>query len=116
MKFSDTHKHYFWGAVVGAVGVLMVAFSWDFVLSPATAERLAKAQAEAAVAQALAPFCVQRFQSDKDAPAKLAELKKQDQYQQAAFLEKGGWATPPGSSVPHSGAAKVCAEMLTKSP
>lgn len=114
MKFSDETKHYALGAVGGAVALAMVAYSWHWVLTPAAADRLAKTRAETAVAQALAPFCVDKFRSQKDAPVKLAELKKQDQYQQAAFIEKGGWATTPDSTAPNSGAAKVCAEILTK--
>ena len=114
MQFSDSTKHYFWGVVGGAVGLLMVTYSWKLMLTPAEAERLGKARADAAVAQALAPFCVERFQHERDASAKLVELKKLDQYQQATFVEKGGWATLPGSTVPNSGAAKVCAEILLK--
>jgi len=114
IKFSDATKHYFLGAVGGAVVLAMVTSSWDLMLTPAAAERLAKTRADAAVAQALAPFCVERFRSQNDASAKLAELKKLDEYQQAAFIEKGNWATTPGSSAPNSGAAKACAEMLMK--
>ena len=114
IKFSDTTKHYFLGAVGGAVALAMVTSSWDLMLTPAAAEKLAKTRAATAVAQALAPFCVERFQSQKDASAKLAVLKKQDEYQQADFIEKGGWASIPGSSVPNPDAAKVCAEVLTK--
>lgn len=114
MQISDAHKHYFWGAVVGAVGVLMVTYSWKFMLTPGEAERLGKTRAEAAVAQALAPFCVDKFEHEKNAAAKLVELKKLDQYQQAAYIEKGGWATLPGSTTPNSGAAKTCAEILAK--
>ena len=114
IKFSDATKHYAIGAAGGAIALAMVTSSWDLMLTPAAAERLGKARAEVAVAHALAPFCVERFQNQKDASAKLAELKKQDQYEQGTFIEKGGWATMPGSSAPNSDAAKVCAEILTK--
>jgi hypothetical protein len=114
IKFSDATKQYFWGAVGGALVLAMVTSSWDLMLTRGAVEQLGKKRAAAAVAQALAPYCVERFQSQKDASAKLAELKKQDQYQQGTFIEKGGWATPPGSSAPNSDVAKVCAEMLTK--
>ena len=114
IKFSDATKHYAIGAAGGAIALAMVTSSWDLMLTPGAAERLAKKRADAAVAQALAPFCVEKFRSQKDASAKLVELKKQDEYQQAAFIEKGGWATVPDGSATNSGAAKVCAEMLTK--
>ena len=114
LKLSETNKHYLLGAVGGALALAMVTSSWDLMLTPGAADRLAKTRAEAAVAQALAPFCVERFRSQKDVSAKLAELKKEGEYQQAAFIEKGNWATAPGSSAPNSGAAKACAEILTK--
>ncbi len=113
-KLSETHKHYLLGAVGGALVLAMVTSSWDLMITPAAAERLGKARAEAAVAQALAPFCVERFRAQKDASAKLAELKKEGEYQQAAYIEKGNWATTPGASTPNSGAAKACAEILAK--
>jgi hypothetical protein len=116
IQFSDATKHYFLGAVGGALVLAMVASSWDLVLTRDAAKQLAKKSADAAVAQALAPFCVERFNSQKDVSAKLVELKKQDQYQQAAYIEKGGWASIPGSSAPNSDAARVCAEILTKAP
>ena len=112
IKFSDATKHYAIGAAGGAIVLAMVTSSWDLMLTPAAAERLGKTRAEVAVAQALAPFCVQSFQSQKNASANLAELKKQDEYQRAAFIEKGNWATTPGSSEPNSGAAKACADLL----
>ena len=114
IKLSDANKHYLLGAVGGVVVAAMVVSSWDLLLTPAAAERLAKTRADAAVAQALAPFCAERFRAEKDASANLAELKKEDQYQQAAFIEKGNWARIPGSSASNSEAAKDCAELLTK--
>jgi hypothetical protein len=114
MKLWDEYKQYFWGAVGGIMALSMVVSAWDLMLTRGAAERLGKTRAEVAVGQALAPFCVERFKAQKDVAAKLAELKKQDEYQQATFIEKGGWATTPGASAPNSGAAKACAEMLTK--
>ena len=33
-------------------------------------------------------------------------------WQQAAFVEKGGWATLPGSDLANSSVARACADML----
>jgi hypothetical protein len=66
------------------------------------------------VVQALAPICVDKFRTQPDSAAQLIALKATGQYQQAAFIEKGGWATMAGSEKPHSGTAKACAEMLAK--
>ena len=66
MKLSETNKHYLLGAVGGALVLAMVTSSWDLMLTPGAAERLGKKRADDAVAHALAPFCVAKFQSQKD--------------------------------------------------
>jgi hypothetical protein len=114
IKISEATKHYAIGAVGGMVALLMIVYSYKIMLTPAEAERLGKTRSEAAVAQALAPFCAERFRADNAAPTKLVELKKLDQYQQATYIEKGGWATTPGGTTAISGVAAACGEMLTK--
>jgi hypothetical protein len=44
----------------------------------------------------------------------LVELKKIDTWSQGEFVEKGGWATVPGTNPPEqvTGVAKACASML----
>ena len=64
-----------------------------------------------AVVAAVAPICVDQFQRSADAVTNLAELKKTT-WQQAAFVEKGGWAVMPGSKAADSGVAQACANML----
>jgi hypothetical protein len=43
----------------------------------------------------------------------LAELKLIDSWKQDTFVEKGGWATFPGTESPNRNVAEVCAKMLT---
>jgi hypothetical protein len=45
----------------------------------------------------LAPICVDKFQHSADATNNFVELKKVSTYMQGSFVEKGGWATSPGS-------------------
>ena len=63
---------------------------------------------------ALAPVCVDKFQRAGDASANLAALKKIDTWSQGDFVEKGGWATVPGtnSSERVSAVARACAALL----
>jgi len=42
----------------------------------------------------------------------MVELKKVSSYQQSTFIEKGGWATLPGSDTANSAVAQACANML----
>ena len=67
-----------------------------------------------AVVLAPAPVCVERFQRATDVSANLAALKKVDSWSQRDFVEKGGWATVPGSKPPEqvSAVAKACASLL----
>jgi hypothetical protein len=71
-------------------------------------------RANGAVVVALAPVCVEKFQRNADVAANLAALKKADSWSQGEFVEKGGWATVPGSHSPEqvSAVAKACALLL----
>jgi hypothetical protein len=71
-------------------------------------------RANNAVVVALAPVCVERFQRTSDATVNLDALRKVDSWAQGEFVEKGGWATVPGSNTPAqvSAIAKACASLL----
>ena len=66
------------------------------------------------VVAALAPVCVQRFQTGADSASNLVALKKVDAWSQGDFIEKGGWATIPGAKPIEqvSAVAKACASLL----
>jgi hypothetical protein len=102
-----------WGAVVGAI-VMMIAGFWGLGWTlGSTADRMANDRSEAAVVAALTPVCVARFRAQTDAATKLADLKKAAQsWDRSSFIEKGGWATTPGSDTPNSDVARACAEKL----
>jgi hypothetical protein len=115
MKFHPGIKPAVWGAVVGAIAISIVGFSWLGWTLGSTAERMAETRAEAATVAALAPVCVARFEAEADVAAKLAEFKKvSTSWNQRSFIEKGGWATMPGNTTPNSAVAEACAEKLGK--
>jgi hypothetical protein len=90
-----------------------VGFSWGGWVTGGTAETLAKNSAATAVVAALTPICVEKFRQAADASANLVEMKKATYaWDQSKFVEKGGWATMPGSTEPNSAVAKACAESL----
>ncbi|AJA61611.1 MULTISPECIES: hypothetical protein [Bradyrhizobium] len=102
-----------WGAVAGAIALTIVGFSWGGWVTGGTAETLAKNSAATAVVAALTPICVEKFRQAADASANLVEMKKATYaWDQSKFVEKGGWATMPGSAEPNSAVAKACAESL----
>ena len=43
----------------------------------------------------------------------LTTLKKTSSYEQAAFVEKGGWATMPGRKAVDIGVPQACAAILS---
>jgi hypothetical protein len=52
---------------------------------------MAKERAQTAVVDLLAPICVERFQQQADAPAKLTEFNKASSWDRRLIIEKGGW-------------------------
>jgi hypothetical protein len=90
-----------------------VGFSWGGWMTGGSAETLATNRAATAVVAALTPICVVKFRQAADASANLAEMKKTTySWDQSKFIEKGGWATMPGSAEPNSAVATACAETL----
>ena len=102
-----------WGVVFGAVGIMIVGFSWmGWTLSHTTA-RLVAEGSEAAVVAALTPFCVSSYLKQPDAAKNLALLRADtSSYTQRDLIEKAGFATMPGKTEPSSGVAAACANAL----
>jgi len=112
MEIPSEVKPALWGAVGGAIALAIVGFTWGGWVTGGAAETAAKQRASMAVVTALAPICVDKFRRQADASASLVELKKASSWQQGTFVEKGGWATMPGTNSPDSAVAKACAETL----
>jgi hypothetical protein len=74
---------------------------------------LADSTANSAVVAAIAPICVDQFQRSADAANNLAALQKTNSWEQAAYIEKGGWATMPGRKAVDSGVPQACAAILS---
>jgi hypothetical protein len=101
------------GIAVGAVASMAIGFSWGGWVTGGTANKLAADRAGAAVVTALTPICVAKFMQDGDVQANLAVLRKMpSNWQQGQYLEKGGWATPPGAASTDYELARACAAKL----
>ncbi len=110
---GDSLKRLLQGAAIGAVATLIVGFSsWGGWVTGGTARDMVQRSSTAAVVAALSPICVDKFQHSAEAAVNLVELKKTSTYQQSTFIEKGGWATLPGSATANSSVAQACADML----
>jgi hypothetical protein len=114
MNIPSQLKPALWGAAGGAVALAFIGFNWGGWVTGGTAEATAKQRASAAVVSALAPICADKFRQQADVSAKLVELKKASSWEQGSFIEKGGWATMPGSTTADSAVARACAEILAR--
>ena len=102
-----------WGAVLGAVGMMIVGFSWLGWTLNHTTTRMVSEGSESAVVAALTPFCVANYMKQPDAATKLTLLREDTSvYTQRDSIEKAGFATMPGNSEPRSGLAAACAMAL----
>jgi hypothetical protein len=112
MKAHPSLKPGIWGVVIGAAAISVFGFSSFGWTLGSTAERMARERAQTAVVGALAPICVEKFQHQADAATKLVEFNKISSWDRRSIIEKGGWATMPGSDTPNSAVASACAEQL----
>lgn len=103
-----------WGAVGGAVALLIVIFSTGWVVTSSSARDMAEEMTEKAVVASLAPICVAQFSQGANGEAWLAELKALDYWKRADFVKAKGWATMPGSETPASDIADACAKQLVQ--
>jgi thioesterase domain-containing protein len=101
------------GMLIGAVASMVIGFSWGGWVTGATANKLAAEQASTAVVTVLAPICVEKFMQNADAQANLAALRKiTSNWEHGQYLEKGGFATPPGAISSDYELARACATKL----
>src|SRR5690349_14429539 len=106
---------FLWGAAAGALALAFVGFTWGGWMTGNGAERMASTRVDTAMVTALAPICVSQFQAAAKAKANLAALKAVQSWEQAEYIQKGGWATMPGAKdEPSREVAAACAEALTK--
>jgi hypothetical protein len=113
MKIYPWLKPGIWGAIVGAIAIMVLGF-WQFgwVLG-SKADQMARDRASTAVAEALAPVCAAKFLAQANAPARVADLRKlRSDYEQRDFIEKGGWAVAIVSDAPDYQLASECAKRI----
>ena len=101
------------GAVCGAAIAAFVGFNALGMMFESSAKDMAKNAANAAVIEALAPICADKFQHAADASKNKSDLIKVSSIEQTSFIEKGGWAKFPGGNTSNSVAvAEACARLL----
>src|SRR5687768_3292026 len=113
MKVPVWIKPAVWGAVFGAVGIMIIGFSQFGWTLGHTTRRLVAEGRETAVVAALTPFCVASYLKQPDSAKQLAALREDtSSYTQRDLIEKAGFATMPGNKEPTSGLAAACERAL----
>ncbi len=104
-----------WGIAGGAIAAIIIGFAWGGWVTGGTAENMAEEMAEVAVADRLAPICVEQFNQNSQKDQNLKELKKTDSWMRGDYVKKQVWAIMPGEKEADSKVAEKCAAMLVGS-
>ncbi|SMH46814.1 hypothetical protein [Maritimibacter sp. HL-12] len=101
-----------YGALIGAVLVGVVGFTWGGWVTGGTASDRAKALSRSNVVASMVPVCVGMARSDPARVDKLATIRDASTYQRRDALMKAGWATVPGTDSPDRDIAEACLAEL----
>lgn len=103
------------GLVVGAGATAFVGFNYAGWTTMDSANKIATEKTKLGVADALAPYCMERAKADPTYASKLAALKAGNSYNQTAIIQDSGWATLPGTAEPDTTLAASCQVLLAAS-
>jgi len=114
MNWKEKIKLVFWGAIGGAIVLLIIGFGFGGWVKGGTAQKMAEEMAQDAVLERLAPICVVQFKQDSNKEARLKELKEKSYYERGDYVKERGWATMPGEKEPDRKVANECARRLVE--
>lgn len=114
MNIPTWTKPAVWGAICGALALLIFSLSAGWLMTSGSAQRIASEKADKAVIAALTPICVAEFKKVADAKRDrhIAALEDESSYQRDDYVADRGWATFPGQEEPNDDVAEACAEQL----
>ena len=101
------------GAVVGAIILAVVGFSWGGWLTAGKAEVASINNAQMEVAAVFVPICVIQANNDPMIAPKIKKIKEASSYKRAEMVMDAGWATMPGADSADRRVAADCATELT---
>ena len=96
MNTPEWLKPGIYGAVIGAVFVGVVGFSWDGWVTGGTANDRAMAMSRTDVVASLVPACLDMARSDPAQADKLATIRAASTYQRRYTLMTAGWGDDAG--------------------
>jgi hypothetical protein len=117
MKNTQWIKPGIWGAIVGAVAVVILGFAVFGWVRGSTAAQMATTQASNAVLAVQTPYCVAKAVADPMTDAKRLELAALTSLSQRQdYVAKAGWATPDGATDASRPLAALCAKAIGELP
>lgn len=112
MNTPEWVKPGIYGALVGAVFVGVVGFTWGGWVTGGTAKDRAMAMSRDDVAASMVPVCLDMAQTDPARLAKMATIRAAATFKRRDALMEAGWATVPGADSPNRDIAQACLAAL----
>ncbi|TCM76789.1 hypothetical protein [Rhodovulum steppense] len=112
MNTPEWLKPGIYGAVIGAVLVGVVGFTWDGWVTGGTADDKAMTMSQKDVVASMVPVCLDMARSDPARADKMATIRAASTYQRRDALMAAGWATMPGTDGPNRDIAQACLAEL----
>ena len=112
MNTPEWLKPGIYGAVIGAVFVGVVGFSWGGWVTGGTSNDRAVAMSRNDVVASMVPVCLDMARSDPARSEKLETIRAASTYQRRDALRAAGWATMPGTDAPDRDIAQACLAAL----
>jgi hypothetical protein len=111
MKMNDRLNGFVWGIAAGAGAAVIVGLSMGWIVSTSKANVMANERAQTVLVAAMAPICVDRFQSTEGYATNLTALKEiKASWQRRDYVAEGNWALVGKHS--NYAVADACAETL----
>jgi len=107
---TDWIKPTVWGLIGGAIGAIVVGFTWGGWVTGGTAGQMERASAEAAVVLAFTPLCVAKAEQQAD---KLPALRSESSYRHDDFVIEAGWVDNVSEKY-RTDVARACASTLVE--
>jgi hypothetical protein len=101
-----------WGVAIGAVGAMIIGFSWGGWVTGSTAEKMAAGRAEKAVVAVYTPVCVAN--AKRAGAEQLAKLKAENSWERGDYVIEAGWVGKVGEAY-REAVADACAPKVVDS-
>lgn len=112
MNTPEWLKPGIYGALIGAVFVGTVGFTWGGWVTGGTANDRAMAMSRDDVVASMVPVCLDMARSDPARVDKMETIRAASTYQRRDALMAAGWSTMPGTDAPNRDIAQACLAEL----